>query len=405
MSHKKSKKPAGAQVPKNGRVIHLARHQSKQKLYTLPVIDKYKVVGTIRDARATYGLSDRQITILNAFVSFLPEADLAAQENLIVYASEKRLAERANGMAASTLRRQTEGLVDHGFILRRDSPNRKRYAIKGADGEILQAFGFDLSPLVKRALEFEQVAQRTREEHIALRLCRNQIGGYRRDIKASLEIAQRHQLPGDWEKLRAEFEQIPPKVKREAGLQELQGIEARLAELRADADRWLDNHFVSVNLGDCCDQNEHLLQNQRKNIICFDSGLDRKKMSEFQAEHERDAGPDDDICPLPMVLSACPAIQECTRLKIDNWHRLIRAAHEVAVMLGITEDAWWQACTVMTPVKAAISVAYILQRDTGIKSQGGYLRRLTEEAKRGNLVIRSNLLRLIAAQGKGEGAA
>ena len=40
-------------------------------------------------------------------------------------------------------------------VLRRDSPNGKRYARKGRGGELQFAFGFDLSPLVARADEFE----------------------------------------------------------------------------------------------------------------------------------------------------------------------------------------------------------------------------------------------------------
>ena len=42
-------------------------------------------------------------------------------------------------------------LVDCGLVIRRDSPNGKRFARKGRGGEIEQAYGFDLSPIVTRA--------------------------------------------------------------------------------------------------------------------------------------------------------------------------------------------------------------------------------------------------------------
>ena len=54
-------------------------------------------------------------------------------------------------MPASTLRRLLAVLVEAGLIVRRDSPNGKRYARKGRGGEITLAFGFDLAPLVVRA--------------------------------------------------------------------------------------------------------------------------------------------------------------------------------------------------------------------------------------------------------------
>ncbi len=55
------------------------------------------------------------------------------------------------GMPASTLRRHLAVLVDAGLIVRRDSPNGKRYARKNRAGAIELAFGFDLSPLVVRS--------------------------------------------------------------------------------------------------------------------------------------------------------------------------------------------------------------------------------------------------------------
>ena len=59
-------------------------------------------------------------------------------------------------------------LVDCGVIIRRDSPNGKRYARKDRDGLINQAFGFDLAPLVARAAEFEAMAEEIRAADRAL---------------------------------------------------------------------------------------------------------------------------------------------------------------------------------------------------------------------------------------------
>ena len=67
-------------------------------------------------------------------------------------------------MAPATLRRHLAVLVDAGLIIRRDSPNGKRYARKDRGGEIAFAFGFDLSPLVARAAEFASSAEAVREE-------------------------------------------------------------------------------------------------------------------------------------------------------------------------------------------------------------------------------------------------
>ena len=62
------------------------------------------------------------------------------------------LSDRAHGMPESTLRRHLAALVRAGIILRHDSPNGKRYARRGEGGEITDAYGFDLTPLVARAV-------------------------------------------------------------------------------------------------------------------------------------------------------------------------------------------------------------------------------------------------------------
>ena len=85
-------------------------------------------------------------------------------------------------MAPATLRRHLAALVDCGLIIRRDSPNGKRFARKGQGGVIEMAFGFDLSPLVARAEEFEAWADEVRAEERALRLVRERITLCRRDI-------------------------------------------------------------------------------------------------------------------------------------------------------------------------------------------------------------------------------
>ena len=85
-------------------------------------------------------------------------------------------------MPASTLRRLLAVLVDAGLIVRRDSPNGKRYARKGRGGEIKLAFGFDLAPLVVRAEEFERLAEEIEAEARAVRLAKERITLCRRDI-------------------------------------------------------------------------------------------------------------------------------------------------------------------------------------------------------------------------------
>ena len=102
--------------------------------------------------------------------SFYPETTLTGEDDLIVFPSNELLCLRTHGMPPSTLRRHLAALVDAGLIVRRDSPNGKRYARKGRAGEIQLAFGFDLAPLVVRAEEFERLAEEIEAESRAIKL-------------------------------------------------------------------------------------------------------------------------------------------------------------------------------------------------------------------------------------------
>src|ERR1700761_6873258 len=119
------------------------------------VVHKWQIFRAICTARPRLGVSERALSVLNALLTFHPETALTGEDDLIVFPSNHQLSRRAHGMPASTLRRHLAVLVDAGLIVRRDSPNGKRYARKGDAGEIELAFGFDLSPLVVRSEEFE----------------------------------------------------------------------------------------------------------------------------------------------------------------------------------------------------------------------------------------------------------
>jgi replication initiation protein RepC len=146
------------------------------------VVHKWNVFHAICTARPRLGVSERSLSVLNALLTFHPETALTGEDDLIVFPSNDKLTLRAHGMPASTLRRHLAVLVDAGLIIRRDSPNGKRYARKDNAGEIELAFGFDLSPLVVRSEEFEHLAADIEAEARALKLVRERITLCRRDI-------------------------------------------------------------------------------------------------------------------------------------------------------------------------------------------------------------------------------
>ncbi len=108
-------------------------------------------------------------------------------------------------MAEVTLRRHLAALVEAGLIVRRDSPNGKRYARRGPAGEPAAVFGFDLSPLVVQATAFDAEAEALRRQRRERQFVKERISLRRRDIQKWLTLALDENLPGDWEPLRRRF--------------------------------------------------------------------------------------------------------------------------------------------------------------------------------------------------------
>ena len=172
-------------TPFGRRTLTLAHVATQMAVSNRPpdkVVHKWQIFRAICTARPRLGVSERALAVLNALLSFHPETTLTGDDEPIVFPSNEQLCLRTHGMPASTLRKQIAVLVDAGLIVRRDSPNGKRYARKGRGGEIKLAFGFDLAPLVVRAEEFERLAEEIEAEARAVRLAKERITLCRRDI-------------------------------------------------------------------------------------------------------------------------------------------------------------------------------------------------------------------------------
>ncbi len=141
----------------------------------------------------SFGCSRRAPDVFN------PHGELDTSCGLVVFPSNAQLSVRAHGITETTLRRQIAALVDAGLILRRDSPNGKRYAHRNRDGEIEQAYGFDLTPLLARATEHALLAQDFAAERTRFRRAREALTICRRDVRKLISAAVEEGATGNWD--------------------------------------------------------------------------------------------------------------------------------------------------------------------------------------------------------------
>ncbi|MFB9151305.1 plasmid replication protein RepC [Roseovarius ramblicola] len=368
----------------------------------LPHAGKWGLFRDLCTGRAAFGLSDRDLTVLAALLSFHPGDMLEDGAALIVFPSNAALSERAHGMAESTLRRHLAALVRAGVICRHDSPNGKRYAQRGAGGAVARAFGFDLRPILVRAPEIARAAQAAREAAARLRRLREEVTLLKRDaIKLSAYGSAQH--PGDgWASLEARLLDIHRRSRRKADAAALAALRdetaALLREIRTRLETMEETGVIveTENLdGSDGDSGRHY-QNSKPDSHCLEPCRETGRAAP-DVPPVRGARTDaEPVLPLALVLKACPDIAEYFPDDLRHWRDLCRAADTVRGMLGVSPDAWRQAIAVMGHPTAAIVLLCILQRVTHIRSPGGYLRSLTARAEAGEFSPGPMVMALLA---------
>lgn len=365
------------------------------------IVHKWHVFQHIKVARQVLGATDRALAILHALLSFHPETALQGDSELIVWPSNEQLMARANGMPPTTLRRHLGVLVDCGLIIRRDSPNGKRFARKGRGGEIEQAYGFDLAPIVARAEEYRSMAEAVQAEKKAFRVAKERLTLLRRDILKMIEAGIDEGVPANWSRFQQAYQGIVGRIPRTAPRQVLESIADELEVLWRRVRETLESFTKTQNM----DANEshsgrHIQNSNPDSHSESEEGLPEKNEADGKVaatDNLRNL-PKREL-PLGIVLDACPDMRWLMKDgEIRHWRDLLAAAELARPMLGISPSAWCEAREVLGEQQAAITLAAIYQKSDQISSAGGYLRSLTDRTRDGKFSVWPMIMALLRAK-------
>ncbi len=395
-------------------------------------IDKWKLYRALCEARPLIGVTDRALAVMSALLSFYPKDELSETNGLVVFPSNAQLSLRSHGMTEQTIRRHLAILVQAGLIVRKDSPNGKRYVRRGSTGAIDNAFGFSLAPLLARADELEQLAAQVIAERLELRRLRERLTLCRRDVSKLIEAAVEEGAHGNWEMVLTHFRALVTAVPRAPTAAEVAVALGEMEILRDEIINQLEIQLKSKDMSGNPFQNDRHIQNSNPDSNPEFEPANEKRQGEISerthmarqahvAPQGRDlhSGPANAVLrtgeggqgdpavtgrvkafPLALVLQACPEIIPYgSGGAVSNWRDLMAAAVVVRSMLGVSPDAYQQACEILGPENAATVIACILERAGHINSAGGYLRDLTRRAEKGEFAIGPMLMSLARANG------
>ena len=365
-------------------------------------VNKWELLRELSKAQAAFGVSERDLAVVQGLLSFFPADALGGNSDMVVFPSNKAICERLNGMPCSTMRRHLARLVEAGLLVRRDSPNGKRYVRK--HGEERVAFGFDLSPLYCRAEEIARAAEAVREAEDRFRRLREVVSLMRRDIAALAEFGEEMQPGlGLWDQLRDTAALTARSLRRKLALDDLCQHRAALEALLDRARDVIDGPETEEMVTNDAQYERHH-HNSNKDSIDFEPALEKRRAADVEPE-DQPAAPEVSVeepdtrrtpkIPLHLVLSGCPTLKTFYQGDVRHWHQLFDAACHVRPAMGISASAWEEAQRCMGPEQAAIVVVAMLERFAEIKSPGGYLRALTVKAAAGEFSCGPMVMALI----------
>ena len=355
------------------------KHIQDTNAATLPPegVNKWEVLRELGVAKRRMGITDRELTVLQALLSFHPETILGGNSaELIVFPSNAAICERLNGMPCSTMRRHLAGLVKAGLILRRDSANGKRFVRR--HGEETEAYGFDLRPLLARFSDFCAEAEAQRAEDEAYERLRRKVSLMRRDLVGLADYGE-EQYPDAplWSEIHALAADAFRALRRNLSIESLADWAVRLeamldasrdvfeceSEIMSTSDVLSEQHFQNSNL------------NPQDSEPCFEKAEGRNPPGDAPMDEKMPN------IPLGLVLATCHEFQTFVPDKVRHWHHLVQAADVLRPMMGISPSAWQDAIEAMGPEEASVVLVAMLERGSEIKNPGGYLRHLSAKAR------------------------
>jgi replication initiation protein RepC len=409
-----------AQLNATGRRRDSATSWRVGKLFDAPLfaVSRRDLLKAARDAVRALALDRSERQLVECLAVCFGEQQLA--HGLLCWPSNAQI-EKKTGMSERTIRRTIVKLRERGLILMRDSANGKRFPISNAEGKVVDARGFDLTPLHARAAEFaeraraldieDRVRRQLRDDLTAARnvlfdLCSEDPSGIHAEILAREKIVARPSKV-------AALEEYTAAIEAYVNLAE----EARAVRYRVDPS--------AESPGSAGHPGHHSEQNPKLFIEDCNS---RRHGSPPPSDQPDDSGNDafregkggvrrneratletaDRAIPKDLALwrAACPELAEWGT--VPTIERAATLGAQFIRACGLARRAFDAAATRLGVVNAGLLGLFVVQRHadgeqrggTPIRSPGGLFVMLAREIERGRHPLEKELIAMQRRRGR-----
>jgi replication initiation protein RepC len=311
------------------------------------------------------------------------------------------LQQEALGLSETQAKRLNRCLIEAGLVTMRDSPNGKRYGRRDLKGRIVEAYGFDLSPLAARYSEFLPLAEEGRAEREAMGRLRRRATIARKGIVQILETAHDYGLTGEeWAALETDAQAIAQTLKRVERPDEMEvgvtSLERRQREARARLEVLLND--VKKAPSEVQNKPHQYTYNppvypQKDTVIAAKTCSELAEpsvpqSSEAEPRTRPEKGMVHGIRPDELV-RLTPKLKPYLRRASPTWPDIIDAADWLRHDLGVSKSLWGEACLAMGREPAAVALAIVSTKEAAHfrTSPGGYFHGMVAKAKAGELYL------------------
>jgi replication initiation protein RepC len=357
-----------------------------------------QLLAAFKAAAPRLGLPTRVVHAVDWLFKFTQPQDWEQGGRPIVWPSAS-LEQEALGLSETQAKRLNRCLIEAGLVTMKDSPNGKRYGRRDAKGRIVEAYGFDLSPLTARYAEFVRVAEEGRAERQAMGRLRRRATIARKGIVQILETARDYDLSGaDWTTLESDAQAIVQALKRVERPDEMEAGVAGLEQRQREARARLEMLIEDVKKAPSEVQSEpHQNTYNRPPNPKQDTVIAAKTCSEpaetpvhqsaaAEPQNRPEKGMVHGIRPDELVRLA-PRLKPYLRRPNATWPEIIDAADWLRHDLDVSKPLWGDACLTMGRDLAAVALAIVSTKDPEHfrTTPGGYFHGMVQKAKAGEL--------------------
>ncbi len=365
-----------------------------------------QLLAAFKAAAPRLGLSPRMVHAIDWLFRFTMPQDWGRGGRPIVWPSASTQQE-ALGLSPTRVKAINRALIEAGLITMRDSPNGKRYGKRDPRGHIVEAYGFDLSPIAARHAEFVQIAREAKEEREELRRLRRRATIGRNGIAQILETAAEYGFQGEeWPTLRRETRDLTLALRKVERPEEVAlGVESLERRQRSARER-LENLLaqVTIKTQEAVNPDPSGAENGPHQYT-YKPNLNPQEDTVIASDKSSSRGGEANPPRSPAVRREPPERGRVLKLQPDElvrlaprlkayllrpdptWSELVDAAAFLRSDLDVSKSLWGDACLAMGREKAAIAIAIVSTKDPAHfrTTAGGYFHGMVAKAKTGEL--------------------